>query len=97
MGNEWKQELTKRHNEENPPPTKEVVSLLRIAEDDIDANSYNVRIPYEDLDYLYCGVARAGLSRFLGSTIRNIQIALSILVFQPLLGALVLYPLFLSH
>jgi len=51
---DWKKELTKKHNEEHPPPTTDVVSLINIAKDDVDQNAFKVRIPYEDLDHLQC-------------------------------------------
>ena len=50
----YNEEEIKKYKEAHPPPDESVCSLIKVAEDEIDAAAFTVRIPYEELSYLHC-------------------------------------------
>jgi len=50
----WKKDSVNKFNEEHAIEDKRASSLIAIANDEVDQAAYNIRIPYEDLDYLQC-------------------------------------------
>jgi len=50
----WKKESVTKFNEEHSPKDKRAISLISVASDEVEAAAYNIRIPYEELDYLQC-------------------------------------------
>ena len=50
----WKQDKIDRYNEEHLVEDARAAALISVAQDEVDAQAFNVRIPYEDLNYLHC-------------------------------------------
>lgn len=51
---EHNEKQTDTFNEEHAIADKRACSLINVAEDEVDASAFQIRIPYEDLDYLQC-------------------------------------------
>lgn len=73
----WKQEKTSKFNEENLPEDTRAMSLLTVAQDSVDKAAFNVRIPYEDLNYLQCTTVDALLLLASGLKPKDVSILMS--------------------